>query len=61
LSVYKKQLFILFLLLTMFIHSGCALLQVPFTLVGGTFKLVGKLLQMVDKLPKPPPGVFGPF
>ncbi|OGX35616.1 MAG: hypothetical protein A3C36_01005 [Omnitrophica WOR_2 bacterium RIFCSPHIGHO2_02_FULL_52_10] len=60
-STFKKQLLILLLVLGTMMQSGCALIQLPFTVVGGVFKLVGKLLQVVDKLPKPPPGVFGPF
>ena len=38
--------------------SGCALLQVPATVLQGTFSLMGKLVDLAGKLPKPPPGVF---
>lgn len=38
--------------------SGCALLSVPGTIIGGTFQLLGQLLGVVSKLPKPPPWVF---
>ncbi len=38
--------------------SGCALLEIPGKVLGGTFSLLGKILGIVDKLPKPPPGVF---
>ncbi len=57
-SPIRKQLVIFFLLLFVGTQSGCALLKVPFTIVGESLKLVGKVLQVVDKLPKPPPGVF---
>ncbi len=39
-------------------QSGCALLQLPFQLVGGLFDLAGQALQVADSLPKPPPWVF---
>jgi hypothetical protein len=38
--------------------SGCQLLALPATIVGGTFDLLGKALQLASALPKPPPGVF---
>ncbi len=38
--------------------SGCALLQVPLTLVQLPFTVLDKVLGIVSKLPKPPPGVF---
>jgi hypothetical protein len=44
--------------LFVFTHSGCALLKAPFTIAGGVFSLVGKLIGIANKLPKPPPGVF---
>ena len=31
--------------------SGCALIALP-------FKILGETLKLIDKLPKPPPGVF---
>lgn len=38
--------------------SGCALLKVPLTLVQLPFMVLGKVMGIVSKLPKPPPGVF---
>ena len=39
--------------------SGCAsILAIPAEIIGGTFKLLGQILQVVSRLPKPPPGVF---
>jgi hypothetical protein len=38
--------------------SGCAILQVPFSIAKSSFDLLGKIFSTVDKLPKPPPGVF---
>ena len=38
--------------------SSCELLGLPVQIVGGIFDLLGKALQVVDSLPKPPPGVF---
>jgi len=38
--------------------SGCALLAVPATIIGESFKIIGQVLQIVSKMPKPPPGVF---
>ena len=58
LTPFKKQALGALLVVFVLTQSGCAILKVPFTLVGGVFKLVGKVLQVVDKLPKPPPGVF---
>jgi len=54
----KKYLLMALLLLAVACLSGCSLLQLPFMLVGETLKLVGKVFQVIDKLPKPPPGVF---
>ncbi len=38
--------------------SGCALLGLPFQMVGGLFDLVGKVVGIASKVPLPPPGVF---
>ncbi len=38
--------------------SGCQLLALPAQIIGGTFDLLGKALQVADALPKPPPGLF---
>lgn len=58
LIVLKKYLLAALLVSLVCTQSGCALLKIPFTLTGGALSLVGKVLQVVDKLPKPPPGVF---
>ncbi|VAW17245.1 hypothetical protein MNBD_BACTEROID05-379 [hydrothermal vent metagenome] len=55
----KKHIFFLMVLcVIVFSLSGCSLLQAPLTLVGGTFKLLGKLLNLAGSLPKPPPWIF---
>ena len=45
-----------------FFLSGCAVLNIPAQIVGGTFKVIGSIAQglfdLIKKLPKPPPGVF---
>ncbi len=45
-----------------FFQEGCAVLNLPFRLVEGTFKttmgFLSGLMKIADKLPKPPPGVF---
>jgi len=39
--------------------SGCAsLLAIPVEVIGGTFKLLGQIIELIGRLPKPPPGVF---
>ena len=39
--------------------SGCAaLLAIPAEIIGGTFRLIGQVLQVVSRMPMPPPGVF---
>ncbi|HLF17375.1 MAG TPA: hypothetical protein VI749_00575 [Candidatus Omnitrophota bacterium] len=46
-------------LVLLFSLSGCAsLLAIPAELIGGTFKILGKLIDLAARLPKPPPGVF---
>jgi len=58
LNSIRKQLTIFILVLLVTTLNGCALLKVPFTIAGESLKLVGKVLQVVDKLPKPPWWVF---
>jgi hypothetical protein len=45
-----------------FLMSGCALLQMPFQLVGGLLRVVGTVVKgafdLAKRLPMPPPGVF---
>ncbi len=38
--------------------SGCALLALPATIIGESFKIIGQVLKIVSKMPMPPPGVF---
>jgi hypothetical protein len=54
----KKHFVILVLAVLVFTQSGCALLKLPGAILSGTFSLIGKIFRVVDKLPKPPPGVF---
>jgi hypothetical protein len=50
---------IVFCFLVVLSLAGCApLLAIPAEIIGGTFKLLGQILQLVSRLPKPPPGVF---
>ena len=55
----KIVLFVAVLVVVVFTQSGCTLLQVPAALINGTFSILGKLLGIAQKLPMPPPGVFG--
>lgn len=48
-------LFLAFIVLSL---NGCALLAIPGQLIGGVFKLLGQIIGVIDKLPKPPPWVF---
>lgn len=56
----SRKSIILFICLILFCltQSGCALFALPGQIVGGVFGLLGKILQVADGLPKPPPGVF---
>ena len=55
----KIVLLVAVLLVIVVSQSGCALLQIPTALINGTFSILGKLLGIAQKLPMPPPGVFG--
>ena len=57
-NLNKKYCLTFLLLFVVFTQSGCALLQIPGSLINGTFSLLGKVLGVVEKMPKPPPGVF---
>jgi len=49
------------LILCMFIMvslSGCALLAIPATIIGESFKIIGQVLKIASRMPMPPPGVF---
>jgi len=54
----KKQLIIFFLIITCISQSGCSLLTLPIKAIETVFDVVGQVFKLVDKLPKPPPGVF---
>lgn len=54
----NKYISILICLIIVFTFSGCSLLQAPFELAKAPFTLLGEILKVVDKLPKPPPGIF---
>jgi hypothetical protein len=49
---------LILILLIVFFANGCAILQIPGQIIGGVFQLVGKALDIVARMPKPPPGVF---
>jgi len=55
---FKRYSFILCCVSIIIIVSGCALLEIPGKIIEGTFSLIGKLLGIIEKVPKPPPGVF---
>ncbi len=57
-TLFKKISMALCLLVLLFTQSGCALLQLPFQLVGTAVDLAGQALQVADGLPKPPPWMF---
>ncbi|MCK5580091.1 MAG: hypothetical protein KAJ18_02335 [Candidatus Omnitrophica bacterium] len=62
----KKIFLVSFCLISIVLLSGCAtighgvggLFSLLGTIVGGTFQLIGKALDIVAKMPKPPPGIF---
>lgn len=60
-SNFKKQLIVVGILMC-FLLNGCALLNVPLQMIGGTLTAVGGILkgafELAKKLPMPPPGVF---
>jgi len=49
--ILKKTVFVVVILVLSVSLSGCALINIPFQLMGG-------LLKIISKLPMPPPGVF---
>ena len=57
-----KSIKIILILLVCFSLNGCMLLDAPLrlvnALVGTTFNIVGGALNLIQKLPTPPPGVF---
>ncbi|MBZ0165229.1 MAG: DUF3568 domain-containing protein [Candidatus Omnitrophica bacterium] len=53
-----KMMLVLILCLAVLSLSGCALLSIPGQIIGGTFSMIGQLLGLIQKLPKPPPWVF---
>ncbi len=54
----KVFIFVFILFVLVLTQSGCSLLQLPVTVVQGSFSLLGKLIGFANKLPKPPPWVF---
>ena len=58
----KKQLAIMALAVICILQSGCAVLTLPFKAAGGVLKLAGGItsaaFKLIQKLPKPPPGMF---
>ena len=58
----KKQLILASIVLICIFLSGCAILQLPGKVVGGTLKtawnIAGGVFNLLKKMPKPPPGVF---
>ncbi len=53
-----KTLCYLLLIVCCFACSGCSILNGFIALAKVPFSLLGEVLKVVDKLPKPPPGVF---
>ena len=47
----KKIILVIVLIVICFSASGCALLNIP-------LRLLSTVINIVNKLPKPPPGVF---
>jgi hypothetical protein len=43
------------------LFSGCALLQIPLELIKIPLMLAKEAVKIASKLPRPPPGVLGPF
>ncbi|UCD14909.1 MAG: hypothetical protein JSV34_04070 [Candidatus Omnitrophota bacterium] len=54
----KKQIVIFIVALFCVFQCGCAILQLPLTVMSFAKNLIGGTLQLLDKLPKPPPWVF---
>jgi len=47
----KKFISILILMTMVFFLSGCAILQLPFTFLGGLSKLIPPLMSVAKKVP----------
>jgi len=60
--VRDKNFKIIILLVSVLFLEGCFLIQLPFQLVGGVFKttfgIIGGMLNLLGRIPLPPPGVF---
>lgn len=54
----SKKILAVILLIVVMSFSGCALIQAPFKMAGSALNLVGKIVGIANKLPKPPPWVF---
>ncbi|MBI5150819.1 MAG: hypothetical protein HZA28_08650 [Candidatus Omnitrophica bacterium] len=57
-NFFKRLFCVFFLAAFCLTQSGCALLQVPLALVQLPFTILQKVMGIVSKLPKPPPGVI---
>jgi len=57
---HKFLKFCLFIFLIFFTLSlsACALLQLPFNIVGGVFDILGNIFKIAQKIPKPPWWIF---
>ncbi len=55
----KKQLIVIFIILMCMFLNGCAVLRLPFQIVGGTLNILGKVVRgavkLIKRSPKPPP------
>ena len=55
----KRRLFyfLIFVTFSLFLN-GCLLLDIPMQIIKTALGVVGVVADIVNKLPKPPPGVF---
>lgn len=58
----KRMISLCVIAILLFSLSGCALLAMPFNMASGAASAIGNILgaavNLVEKLPKPPPWVF---
>lgn len=54
----KQTVYFIILLAVVVSISGCALIKLPFDLLGSALKLAGQAASFADSLPKPPPWAF---
>ena len=63
---FRRNVLVVICLLIIFTQSGCATLGAGVggifgiigQIIGGVFNLAGKALDIVARMPKPPPGIF---